>query len=154
MKHTLLFDHEKCTGCRMCELACSFEHAGEFSPARSRINVLSVAGGVEMPVACLQCEEPACKAVCPSGAISQSEGVVSFDEQLCCGCRLCMMACPVGAPSIDPETRRAINCDLCAGEPACVKICPHGALDFVPSTHSALVNRKRIAEKLSAIWGE
>ncbi|CAD7775094.1 Putative dimethyl sulfoxide reductase iron-sulfur subunit B [Candidatus Methanoperedenaceae archaeon GB50] len=154
MKHTLLFDYEKCSGCRMCELACSFEHTGEFSPARSRIAVLSLEHGVDMPVACLHCEDPLCMSVCPSGAISQSDGVVSFDEELCTGCRLCMMACPVGSPTIDPVVKRAVNCDLCAGEPACVSICPFGAVEFVPATHSALVNKKRIAEKLSAIWGE
>ncbi|OYT62054.1 4Fe-4S ferredoxin [Methanosarcinales archaeon ex4572_44] len=154
MKHTLLFDHGKCTGCRMCELACSFEHNGEFSPARSRISVLSLGGGVDMPISCLQCEDPACMGVCSSGAISQKDGVVSFDAELCTGCRLCMMACPVGSPSIDPVLKRAVNCDLCEGEPACVEFCPFGAVEYVPATHSALVNKKRIAERLSAIWGE
>jgi len=116
--------------------------------------VLSLGGGVDMPISCLQCEDPACMGVCSSGAISQKDGVVSFDAELCTGCRLCMMACPVGSPSIDPVLKRAVNCDLCEGEPACVEFCPFGAVEYVPATHSALVNKKRIAERLSAIWGE
>ena len=28
MEKVLVVDHEKCTGCRLCEMACSVTHAG------------------------------------------------------------------------------------------------------------------------------
>ena len=28
---------DKCTGCRLCELACSLKNTGEFNPARQRM---------------------------------------------------------------------------------------------------------------------
>ncbi|WP_199718827.1 MULTISPECIES: 4Fe-4S binding protein [unclassified Petrotoga] len=35
----LMLDQAKCTGCRACEYACSFEHTGKFNPLDSRIKV-------------------------------------------------------------------------------------------------------------------
>jgi anaerobic carbon-monoxide dehydrogenase iron sulfur subunit len=32
-------DLERCTGCRTCELACSFHHTGAFAPASSSIRI-------------------------------------------------------------------------------------------------------------------
>jgi len=36
MGKMLYVDIEKCTGCRLCELACSFRHYDEYNPAKSR----------------------------------------------------------------------------------------------------------------------
>ena len=33
------FDMPTCGGCRTCELACSYHHTGEFTPARSSLKV-------------------------------------------------------------------------------------------------------------------
>ena len=35
----ILTDIEKCVGCRICELMCSFHHRGAFSPDLSSIKV-------------------------------------------------------------------------------------------------------------------
>ena len=40
MAKMLYVDHEKCTGCRLCELVCAVYHDGVSNPARSRIRVL------------------------------------------------------------------------------------------------------------------
>jgi Fe-S-cluster-containing dehydrogenase component len=36
----LMFDGDKCTGCRVCELTCSMAKWGEYRPQRSYIQVL------------------------------------------------------------------------------------------------------------------
>ncbi len=36
----LVVNHEKCTGCRLCELVCAVKHDGISNPARSRIKVM------------------------------------------------------------------------------------------------------------------
>jgi Fe-S-cluster-containing hydrogenase component 2 len=40
MNKVLIVDGDRCTGCRVCELACSMARAGEFNPAMSLIHVL------------------------------------------------------------------------------------------------------------------
>jgi Fe-S-cluster-containing hydrogenase component 2 len=32
-------DTQKCSGCRTCELACSFHHTGAFAPASSSVRI-------------------------------------------------------------------------------------------------------------------
>ena len=58
-----------CTGCRLCEIACSLKNAGECNPARSKIRVIGFDEMFPMPLMCLQCEKPFCAEICPSGAI-------------------------------------------------------------------------------------
>ena len=38
MKKSISIEIEKCTGCKVCELVCSFKHHGEFNPTLSRIH--------------------------------------------------------------------------------------------------------------------
>ena len=46
----------------------------------------------------MQCEEPSCQEVCPTGATHTLEnGIVVVDKEKCMGCKYCMMACPYGA---------------------------------------------------------
>jgi molybdopterin-containing oxidoreductase family iron-sulfur binding subunit len=57
-----------------------------------------------LPVLCMQCEEPDCMKVCPTGATYQTEdGIVRVDKNKCIGCKYCMMACPYGARYTVPE---------------------------------------------------
>ena len=41
MKQIVVYQ-EKCTACRECEMACSFEHTGAFNPALSRIRIQEI----------------------------------------------------------------------------------------------------------------
>jgi molybdopterin-containing oxidoreductase family iron-sulfur binding subunit len=51
-----------------------------------------------LPVLCMQCEEPDCMKVCPTGATYQTEDkIVRVDKDKCIGCKYCMQACPYGA---------------------------------------------------------
>ena len=40
MQKILFVEPEKCTGCRICELACSVTKQGEFIPSKSYIRVM------------------------------------------------------------------------------------------------------------------
>ena len=48
---------------------------------------------------CLQCGNPMCENVCPTGAISKDpkDAVVRIADEKCIGCGLCTIACPYGA---------------------------------------------------------
>jgi Fe-S-cluster-containing hydrogenase component 2 len=66
----LLFNPELCTGCRACELACSFFCEGIFSPSKSRIRVVRIdEEGIDVPVGCEHCDSAVCMLVCPVKAM-------------------------------------------------------------------------------------
>ena len=85
---TLILDADKCTSCLQCEMACSLEHEGLFSPAFSRIKVFEFEHGKRsVPYTCTQCEEAWCLQVCPTKAITVNSelGTKVVDESLCVG---------------------------------------------------------------------
>lgn len=135
-----------CTGCRTCELACSFRHERIFNPEKSRIRVVRTEYGISYPVVCHQCSRPPCIEACPTRAITKNSenGLVSIDESLCIGCGLCIEKCPFGAIALHPNKKVAIKCDLCGGDPSCVKSCPERVL--------ALVDVNIVAQRTRAAW--
>ena len=57
VEKVLIVDGEKCTGCRVCELACSVARSGEYNPQRSRIRVLrNMELDVSIPVIDATCD--------------------------------------------------------------------------------------------------
>jgi carbon-monoxide dehydrogenase iron sulfur subunit len=154
MQKVLVVDHEKCTGCRLCEMVCSVEHTGVNSPSRSRIHIIKwPLAGFELPMLCLQCEEAPCIAVCPKNALSREATLdrVTLDYDLCIGCKMCVTACPFGGMGIDPVARQMIKCDLCDGDPTCVRFCDPGALEFVPVTSVHLKKKRDAGRRLSEV---
>ena len=139
---------ERCGGCRECETVCSWAHdVGVINPRRGRITVMKDdAEGIYVPFMCLQCEEPFCMKVCPTGAIVEDPetGVKKIRADICIGCRMCVIACPFGGVSFDPEKRKSVKCDFCedVGEPQCVKWCPKNALLLVDRDDAANVKRR------------
>ena len=124
----------QCTGCRICELVCSFFHYKIFNPALSRIKVITDESELlDFPVTCQHCLDPTCQSVCPTQAISRNnqQGVNQIDEELCVGCGECVSACPFGAIFIPLGEKVPICCDLCGGEPQCVKYCPREVLFYI-----------------------
>ena len=135
-KRVLTAQVENCTGCRMCELACSSEKEGEFIPDKSRIRV--VHDGLEgwsRPAICLQCPEPMCMDICPNGAISKEKTkagdfFIAVDRNKCIACHHCVVACPFGAMNFFKNSL-ATKCDLCGGAPKCVDYCFYDCLHFI-----------------------
>lgn len=121
-----------CTGCRTCELACSFVHSLDGYLGRSRIRIHKVGDERYVQLTCLQCVEAACVSVCPTEALVRNEktGAVEINEARCIGCRQCQAACPFGHMHFDRGRMLPVKCDLCGGAPACAAFCPYSALEI------------------------
>jgi Fe-S-cluster-containing hydrogenase component 2 len=144
-----------CTGCRLCELACSMRHFGEFASVLARIHVArDDRTGFALPVVCVGCTKRACTAVCPTRALRWWEGRLALSPSLCLGCRLCVMACPLGAMGFHPGAGIPLACDHCSGEPACVQACAFGALRYVDSASTGAERRSRTAARYRGTGGQ
>jgi len=173
----VLVDTTVCVGCRNCEWACKDAHnlpagnletyedrkildtkrrpdhtaltvVNEYSPGKNSILP------VDVKVQCMHCDHPACVSACIVGAFSKNEnGSVTWDTDMCIGCRYCMVACPFQIPAFEYE--KALNpmimkCDFCFDRtkegklPACVEICPVEALTYGPRTELIKIARTRI----------
>mgnify|MGYP005847846485 FL=1 len=96
MPKILIADHSKCTGCRLCEAACSANKTGAVSPAKARIAIIKWESDcLQIPIVCAQCEAAPCRTVCPVRAIVRDEtlGRLVIRNKYCISCRLRMTAC-------------------------------------------------------------
>ena len=131
MTIAVLYDANKCIGCRGCQMACKqWNENDEIIPTTENGVNSKNAGSYENPpqlsartwtklrfteleydekfhwvftkVQCMHCEHPACAAACPVGALQKTpEGPVVYDDDKCFGCRYCMLACPFGIPTFE-----------------------------------------------------
>jgi len=152
MDYLITVDLDKCTGCQICELACSLYNAKECNPEKSRVRIVrSEIDGIiyTIPTLCQQCETPMCMEMCPIGAISRNTdtGALIVDEDRCIGCRRCVNACPYGAIMVDPDTQVASKCTMCDGEPKCVEFCPKDALEYVRVDKISIKKRRESIDK-------
>ncbi len=157
MEKVLMINHQKCTGCRLCELVCSVMHDGVSNPARSRIKVVKwESEGLYVPMSCQQCEDAPCLNVCPVKAISRDQdyGFVAVDYEICIGCRSCVAVCPFGAMNYNVIDKKVFKCDLCGGNPQCVRFCEEKAVDYVDADRIGNFKRKDAAERVSAAQKE
>jgi Fe-S-cluster-containing hydrogenase component 2 len=124
---------DKCTGCSICQLACSMDLIQGYNPRRSRLDIQHKHEHLyHIPVVCSQCENAYCMNVCPARAIKRLDNsIVGVDPDKCVGCGLCAEYCPVDMIKLDPDSQKAQKCELCQGNPLCVDACPTGALELV-----------------------
>jgi Fe-S-cluster-containing hydrogenase component 2 len=129
---TFTITPSRCTACRTCELACSFEHAGPDGLGISRIRAFLFGEGQNQILTCFQCDDAACVRVCPVTALTRNDatGAIDVDEGRCIGCGLCSIACPFGHMNHAAKGGIAIKCDLCGGQPACAAFCPTQTLEY------------------------
>lgn len=153
MLKRLLVDAEKCSGCRLCEMVCSFHHYARFSPRLSRVTVIKDDKyGFDYPVFCSRCDPCPSIAACPSGALSKTElGVIHVDTEACTGCGECVDACVFDAVKLD-ESSKPLLCDLCGGEPICADRCPTGSLAFSDS-ENGVERPEEVLSELLRRWG-
>jgi len=148
MPHVMI-SSKKCSGCRMCELACSAWHEGGYRPSLARLfsevnpTTAAVKGRTCLQTGCAKCQE-----ACPNDAILTKEITVTplgefpakakvgdavsgyvlvVDEEKCTNCGECYNVCPTGVIHEHPEREVAFKCDLCDGQPQCIAFCqnPH-----------------------------
>jgi Fe-S-cluster-containing hydrogenase component 2 len=149
MPHVLI-SSKKCTGCHMCELACSAYHEGAYRPSVARLfSACNPTTGATRGHTCLQTACAKCQDACPNDAIVTREITVKVkgefpgkekiggdsvtgyvlvvDEALCTNCGDCYEACPYDVINEHPDREVAFKCDLCDGEPQCIAFCqnPH-----------------------------
>ena len=116
-------DNAKCTGCRLCEMACSLQHIkNTFNPKRSRIRVFTL-GDFSYPVVA----GPYTEAECTAKHISVKEGI---DYNYCITCN---SSCPVKPIFKEPDVDIPLKCDFCGEppDPQCVRVCAPDALTLV-----------------------
>ncbi len=115
-------DHTKCTGCKLCEVACSLQHTEAINPWRSRIRVF-IGEEFCLPVIAGPYTEAACNA----------KGIVLVDGMEMDGCVVCRASCPVKTAFKEPDTAIPLKCDFCGEppDPQCVRWCESDALTVV-----------------------
>jgi molybdopterin-containing oxidoreductase family iron-sulfur binding subunit len=99
----MVIDLKRCYGCFACVMACKVKN--HTPPGVFWSRVLKGERGTfpntvrqALPVLCMQCDEPSCMEVCPTGATQKLDnGIVIVEQDKCMGCKYCIMACPYGA---------------------------------------------------------
>ena len=145
--------HNKCVGCRLCEMVCSLVKEHECSTTKSRIRIIrDEEFGNNLVSLCIQCADAHCLESCAQGALSRvsETGVVLVDDELCNGCEACILACPISAISLDGEKNVVFKCDLCGGDPECIKVCSREAL-ILNDVDLASQDRKNFMAKTSKL---
>ncbi len=130
MSKRLFVTPYRCTDCKNCEVACSFVHTQDPRyPAMTRVRTYTLRGDIQSVVLCLQCEQAACRMVCPTDALVRNPetGAIERSDK-CILCKMCTLACPFGNIHFDPVYEEIVKCDVCVGDPACARYCPTRAL--------------------------
>ena len=138
--YRLIADANLCSGCRICELVCSFHHYQEFNPSLGRIRIEINRGikpdtrtdQIDVPHVCQQCSPALCAEACSVEAIywDPQYQLLRIDKELCIGCGLCEEHCPHDMIRMVNDGQLAQKCDMCLGEPQCVSFCPRDALQL------------------------
>ncbi len=124
----LKLDVSKCTGCDICELACSAVQEEVFNPKTACMRIHSYYGKDGLIIEgefcdlCLKCVE-----ACPIESITLKDDLLNVDQESCTECGLCVEACPKGIIHISPSGK-VLLCNQCGGSPQCVILCPHEAI--------------------------
>lgn len=126
----LRFELAKCTGCQLCQLACSGSHDGVFNPVKARLKIIHEYNddGIKIKAnRCIFCKK--CEEACPVGAISNNGRWMIVDHEKCIGCGTCVKTCPTHVIYLN-DNKKSVICDLCGGEPKCVEWCPKGVISL------------------------
>ncbi|HEY2774972.1 MAG TPA: hydrogenase 2 operon protein HybA [Candidatus Binatia bacterium] len=154
----MLYDATRCIGCKACMVACN--EANDLEPdtgasserwqmpldlnehTKNIIKCYRDETGDKYSFVkrqCMHCIDPACAAACMIGALAKREhGIVTYQADLCVGCRYCEMACPFNVPKFEWSSLagKIVKCELCKDriavgkQPACTEVCPTHAVIY------------------------
>jgi Fe-S-cluster-containing dehydrogenase component len=161
----ILFDGKKCIRCHSCEVGCQLENDAppgiQLRKVRSHVKGRFPSSEERsISTACFHCNDPACVASCPAGALGKrQDGVVVHQRERCIGCGYCIQSCPFYVPQVSPAQHTMRKCSFCVQridhgkEPACVAKCPVGALTYYPDgkASAALIPYGK-AERLHMVY--
>lgn len=188
----VLVDTTLCIGqnCRRCEFACAkvnqlpepvgvpedptiFEHVRRGSATQLTVVNRFAAPNVDAPIyvkrQCMHCEEPACASACPVNAFTKTHsGAVTYNADVCMGCRYCMVACPFDVPAYEynePLHPRIQKCSFCfeshisnGTPPACIAACPREVMTLGKRDQIIQLARQKIGRQperyVDHIYGE
>lgn len=141
----------QCGNCKACQIACKdkndlpvgilwrrvWQYGGGTWVRQGNLMVPNGVFNYSMSISCMHCENPACVAACPAGAMTKrADGIVLVNQDQCVGCRYCEWACPYGAPHFSEAKGVMTKCTFCEDllaqgqNPACVDACPMRAIEF------------------------
>ncbi len=131
----MLYDVEKCTACRGCQVACKqwknlpaekTPFDGEYQSHKNlssktytlvRMKETVVDNKVRwdfLKYQCMHCGVPECMNACPENAVSKNEyGIVTINEDMCVGCGLCELSCMFGIPHVNSSDKKSKKCNMC-----------------------------------------
>ncbi|MFW9933943.1 MAG: 4Fe-4S dicluster domain-containing protein [Candidatus Thorarchaeota archaeon] len=144
VRQFLYADPTVCVGCRICEAICSLHWEKTINPKKARNRVRRVDPGLDVVVACRNCDQAWCIEACPEDAIRRNrKGIVIVDTKKCRGCGACVEACPFGAIFLHPDTQKAIKCVTCG---FCTKYCPVDTLRIVTNEQLAALKQEKVIQ--------
>jgi carbon-monoxide dehydrogenase iron sulfur subunit len=140
----IFIDIDKCDGCKNCTIACMQSHRRDEGDVYT-LNLTDLENESRnfmkfdhkvrvVTIFFRHCAKPECVMSCMSGAMVKDEetGLVSYDEEKCGSCFMCVMNCPFGVLKPDRKTNtKVIRCDFCKDDPEgpnCVRQCPTKAI--------------------------
>ncbi len=150
-KKIIVCDMDKCTGCELCEYACSVYKDREINWNRARIRHIRIEPVYDITLTCRKCENPECVRACPREAIAAvADGSVRIDGDKCNGCGWCVEACDFGAMRLDEKNNHAYTCDFCVEyeQPRCVEVCPFEALEFTTLDRVSFSKGKKVLMRM------
>jgi len=131
-KFGLVFNPDKCDGCKECEKACIKAHPHAVASGKSRITITKEGNEKPKVAVCVHCETCPPSELCPSALFEfHDDGKYwTLDEHRCFACMACIPRCPYEGIFFEGAfgVETAYTCDLCAGDPACIKVCSKEAL--------------------------
>lgn len=188
----MLFDSTLCVGCKACVSKCKevngmppvamgsevqSDFALDLSP--KTLNVIKIYKNGEAAQkdreqngfafekrSCMHCVDPGCVSVCPVSSLTRDPltGIVSYNADVCIGCRTCMTGCPYNVPQYDYDNPfgQIHKCQMCnqkgveriskGGMTGCAEVCPTGATLFGSRETLLAEAKRRIALKPGQVY--